>query len=309
MTNQLLLSLTNKVLGEGKPTARNNYAYSCPFCNHHKPKLEVNLTENKQGFHPWHCWACDKKGKTVLSLFNQSKTHPDFILELKTIVKYDSGNITEKKREQLKLPDDFVSLKSVTKSDIIGRHALAYLKKRNVTIDDIIRHNIGYCTKGRYKNMVVIPSYNEDGSLNFFVGRSFTESHIKYLNPSISKDFIPFENTINWNLPIIICEGMFDAISIKRNTIPLLGKIFPQPLLKKLASSQVQKVYIALDKDALKQSLKFCEYLLNEGKKVYLVDLDQKDPSEMGFEAFTNLVQKTNSLTFYDLMEKKISLL
>ena len=102
---------------------------------------------------------------------------------------------------------------------------------------------------------------------------------------------------------------MFDAISIKRNTIPLLGKIFPQPLLKKLASSQVQKVYIALDKDALKQSLKFCEYLLNEGKKVYLVDLDQKDPSEMGFEAFTNLVQQTTSLTFYDLMEKKISLL
>ena len=47
MVNQLLVSLVNSVLGTGKATARNNYAYHCPFCNHHKPKLEVNLTENK----------------------------------------------------------------------------------------------------------------------------------------------------------------------------------------------------------------------------------------------------------------------
>ena len=125
MVNQSLVALTNSVLGTGKSTARGNKAYRCPYCNHHKPKLEVNLTENKQGFHPWHCWACDKKGKTVLSLFNQSNTHPDLISELKTIVKYDSGNANEKSAEKLKLPEDFVSLKSVSKSDIIGRHALA----------------------------------------------------------------------------------------------------------------------------------------------------------------------------------------
>ena len=310
MINQLLLSLTNKVLGEGKPTARNNYAYSCPFCHHSKPKLEVNLTENKQGYHPWHCWACDKKGKTILSLFTQTSAHPDIIEELKSIVKYStSSSSLISTQTNLELPKDFTSLIHVPKSDILGRHALAYLKKRNVNINDIIRYNIGYCTQERYKNMIVIPSYNHDGSLNFFIGRSFDDSKIKYLNPSLPKDFIPLENTINWNLPIIICEGMFDALAIKRNTIPLLGKIFPQPLLKKLATSQVQKIYIALDQDALKKSLEFCEYLMNEGKKVYLVDLDKKDPSEMGFEDFTNLVQKTTPLTFYELLEKKINLI
>ncbi len=69
MVNQLLVTLVNSVLGTGKATARNNYAYHCPFCNHHKPKLEVNLTENKQGNNPWHCWACNKKGKTIFNLF------------------------------------------------------------------------------------------------------------------------------------------------------------------------------------------------------------------------------------------------
>ena len=37
----------------GKSTARNNYAYHCPFCHHVKPKLEVNLTENKEGKNPY----------------------------------------------------------------------------------------------------------------------------------------------------------------------------------------------------------------------------------------------------------------
>ena len=52
MINQLLVSLVNSVLGTGKKTARGNMAYTCPYCHHHKPKLEVNFTENKEGTNP-----------------------------------------------------------------------------------------------------------------------------------------------------------------------------------------------------------------------------------------------------------------
>jgi hypothetical protein len=48
--------------------------------------------------------------------------------------------------------------------------------------------------------------------------------------------------------------------------------------------------------------------LLNEGKEVYLVELKGKDPSEMGFEHFTKLIQNTSPLTNYKLMEKKLQL-
>ena len=71
MINELLVNLVNSVLGTGKRTARGNQAYTCPFCNHHKPKLEVNFTENKKGNNPWQCWVCGKKGKTIGSLFKQ----------------------------------------------------------------------------------------------------------------------------------------------------------------------------------------------------------------------------------------------
>jgi hypothetical protein len=47
MVNELLVNLVNSVLGAGKRTARGNQSYTCPFCHHHKPKLEVNLLKIK----------------------------------------------------------------------------------------------------------------------------------------------------------------------------------------------------------------------------------------------------------------------
>jgi len=158
--------------------------------------------------------------------------------------------------------------------------------------------------------MVIIPSYDNNGKLNYFTARSFEKDpYIKYRNPDVSRDIIPFELFINWDLPIILCEGPFDAIAIKRNVIPLLGKNIQSNLMKKLVSSKVKKIYIALDNDAIKQALKFCEELLNEGKEVYLVELPGKDPSEMGFKEFTKLVQKATPLNQFSLMEKKIMLI
>ena len=175
---------------------------------------------------------------------------------------------------------------------------------------DIKKYNIGYCSYGDYKNHIIIPSYSENGELNYFTARSFEiNPYNKYKNPDTSRDIIPFELFINWNLPIVLCEGPFDAIAIKRNSIPLLGKNIQNSLMKKIVTSTVTKIYIALDQDAMKQSLKFCEQLLNIGKEVYLVVLPGKDPSEMGFEFFTKLIQTTQPLTQYKLMEKKLSLI
>ena len=168
---------------------------------------------------------------------------------------------------------------------------------------------MGYCATGRYAKMIIIPSFDANGTLNYFTGRSFEkEPFQKYKNPSVSRDIIPFELFINWNIPLILCEGPFDALAIKRNVIPLLGKNIQSKLMKKIVTSSVEKVYIALDKDAQKQALNFCEQLLNEGKEVYLVDMQDKDPGEMGFDNFTKLIQETYPLTFRDLLEKKLFL-
>ena len=309
MVNQSLVALTNSVLGSGKSTARGNKAYRCPYCNHHKPKLEINFTENKKGDNPWHCWVCDKKGKKLYQVFKQVEASPEKMAELRAIVKYVGPETEVKVEHALELPKEYKTFENLKTSDVEGRQALYYLKNRGLTKDDILKYNIGYCTSGRYRNMVIIPSYDANGSLNYFTGRSFEkEPYVKYRNPEASRDIVPFELFINWNIPIILCEGPFDAIAIKRNVIPLLGKNIQSNLMKKIVTSAVEKIYIALDKDAQKQALNFCERLMNEGKEVYLVDLQDKDPSEMGFKNFTKLIQETYPLTLSELLEKKLFL-
>lgn len=310
MVNQLLLALVNSVLGVGKSTARNNYAYHCPKCNHHKPKLEVNFDESSPHYQSFGCWACGFKGKSIYTLFKHSKASPEIIAKAQSIVgspHYSTSNIQTV--NTVALPEEYVSLTCPDPNDIMAKHALAYLKKRNISQHDIIKYNIGYCSKGLYSNMIILPTYDKDGNLNYFTARSFEKKpYIKYRNPSVSRDIIPNEHLINWNLPIILCEGLFDAIAIKRNAIPLLGKNIEPNLMKRIVTSAIDKIYIALDKDAIKQALKFCEMLINEGKEVYLVELTSKDPSELGFRNFTKLIQSTVPLTYYSLMEKKLTL-
>ena len=309
MINQSLVALTNSVLGSGKQTARGNYAYHCPLCKHHKPKLEVNMSENSKGENPWHCWVCDKKGKKLYQLFRTIEVSPETMTELKAIVKYVGPETDVQVETKVTLPKEFTPLLNIQKSNIMGRHALAYIKSRGITEEDVLKYGIGYCETGRYANMVIIPSYDERGNINYFTGRSFEkEPSVKYRNPSVSRDIIPFELFINWELPLILCEGPFDAIAIKRNVIPLLGKNIQTKLMKKIVMSSVEKIYIALDRDAQKQALNFCERLMQEGKEVYLVDMQDKDPSEMGFASFTNLIQETYPLTFSGLLEKKLFL-
>jgi len=309
MVNQLLVALVNSVLGSGKQTARGNYAYTCPLCHHHKPKLEVNLTENREGKNQWHCWSCDARGTTIYSLFKQIKTPSDKFVELNSLVKSSKSYKETHVVPDVILPPEFISLDNVELSDIMARHALAYLNNRHLSKYDIIKYNIGYCNKGLYKNMIIIPTYDAGGKLNYFTARSFEKNpYVKYRNPPLSRDIIPNEHLINWNVPVILCEGLFDAIAIKRNAIPLLGKNIQDNLMKKIVTSVVNKIYIALDKDAIKQSLKFCEKLIAEGKEIYLVDMQDKDPSELGFEGFTKLIQKTLPLTYYDLIEQKLSI-
>ena len=309
MVNQLLVTLVNSVLGTGKATARNNYAYHCPFCNHHKPKLEVNLTENREGKNPWHCWACDVRGTTINSLFKQIKPSPEKFSELSSLVKTSKSINETQVLNKVSLPKEFVSLSQVSPNDIEARHALSYLKKRGFTFLDVIKYNLGYCSSGNYRKMIIIPTYDINGTLNYFTARSYEkEPYIKYKNPPVSRDIIPNEHLINWDLPLILCEGLFDAVAIKRNVVPLLGKNIQKSLMKKIVTSQVNKVYIALDQDAIKQSLKFCEILLSEGKEVYFVNLQDKDPSDIGFKNFTKLIQNVTPLTYYDLLELKLKL-
>jgi len=298
------------VLGKGVPKSRGNAAFDCPFCHHHKPKLEIQLRTNENKENPWHCWVCEKRGKTLSSLFNQLNISEQKIKELAFVIQ--PGRKIEKEVHSIFLPKEFLPLSDLSSLDkvqsIEARHALKYLKNRRITDLHALKYNLGVCVEGEYAHRIIIPSYDSKGKLNYFISRSYREDEPqKYKNPPVDKNIIGWEYYINWNTPIILVEGMFDALTIQRNVIPLFGKIISEELMKKIVGSQVNKIYIALDSDAIKSALKHCEMLMSFGKEVYLIEIDGKDASSIGFEHFLEIIENTEPLTFNKLLKIKLN--
>jgi DNA primase len=308
MEYTFLLGAVENVLGKSYKRAKDNHAFHCPFCNHKKPKLEINFNTNDKGENPWECWVCETRGRTIRSLLKQLKISGPQAQEVLQYIK--KGEQVEYQVEKaIELPKEFQPLFSAPTTSFSANIARKYLYDRGITDNDILKYNIGYCIAGEFSDRIIIPSYDNNNQLNFYVARSFNRSYAKYKNPEASKDVIVFENLINWNQPIVICEGVFDAMAIRRNAVPILGKNISKSFLKKIVSSKVKEIYIALDKDALKKAVKFCEQFISMGKKVYLVDMDEKDPSEMGFQLFTNHIQEAEELDLSSLLQYKLNLL
>ena len=260
---------------------------------------------NEEGQNPWECWVCQTKGRTIRSLLYQLKTPKD---QAQNILKYvpQGQEVEYKGLSIIELPKEYQPLHNASTTSVVANLVRNYLYERGITDNDFIKYGIGYATTGDYGGRVIIPSYSGSNQLNFFVARSYDGNYYKYKNPETSKDIIFFENLINWNQPIIICEGVFDAIAIRRNAIPILGKSISKALLKQIIQSDVEDIYIALDQDAIKKALEYCEQFLNIGKQVYLVDLKEKDPSDMGFLAFTRHIQQAQELDLTSLMRFKL---
>jgi hypothetical protein len=312
MINTKLTTLLDSILGKGKVTNKGNVAHACPFCHTSRKKLEIQTITSSKGENPWHCWVCNKSGKKLSSLFKALNVSREKVSELYKVLntqsKYsttwtDSNNPST---TALDLPKEFIPLFNHSDS-FEYKNAIHYLNaKRKISLSEIVKYNIGYCESGEYAHKIIIPSYDEFGKLNYFVGRAYYDVDFKHKNPESSKNCVGFELFINWALPIVLVEGAFDAIAVRRNAIPLFGKTISEDLRRKIIENKVTQLYICLDKDAQKQALEHAEYFMNNGVQVYFVDLAEKDPAEIGFEKMCSLIKQTKPLTFEKFIEYKL---
>ena len=129
---------------------------------------------------------------------------------------------------------------------------------------------------------------------------------MKYKNPPVSKDVVVFENQIDFSEPLVLCEGVFDAIAIRRNAIALLGKNIPSKLKMKMIENKVSEVYVVLDQDAMKNAIFISESLLNENINVRFVKMGKRDAADIGFRGMTERLRKTPLMGFDELMKQKL---
>lgn len=275
----IILTLLQELLGN-YIQQRDEYLFACPFCSSTKKKLSINIVSNK-----WKCWVCGSKGGHIIWLLKKLNVAKPLLQKFKEelgeaeIQKYKvtTSEVT------LQLPHEYKPLWKVEKS-YQYYHAISYLKNRGITTNDILRYRIGYCTEGPYAHRIILPSYDRNHQLNYFTARLFYPEGMKYKNPPVSKNVIVFENMVDWDEPVILCEGMFDAITLRRNVIPLLGKNIPKVLEHALVENHVKDLIIFLDEDARTDALKLERHLSQYNMNVRVVLTEGKDASDMGFE-------------------------
>jgi hypothetical protein len=302
-----VINVLDSTLGVGTSLKGNEQAHHCPFCHHHKKKLQVNLETQY-----WHCWVCNSKGRSIQSLLK--RLHVDYS-QINVIVGIYGDQPTSTKKDveekaQLRLPSEFKSLLQKPKSiNPIYNQALAYIKRRGISMDEVSKYNIGYCEDGLYGGRIIIPSYDEDNELNYFIARTFYEDvGMKYKNPPVSRDVIVFDNQINWNEPITLVEGVFDSFSVKRNAIPMLSKFLLSKLKTKILEKGVSEINLLMDSDAVEDSTKHAEYFIKNGIKVTnIIPQGESDAADMGFDKVNELLKETEETGWDNLILSKLN--
>lgn len=265
-------SFLESVFGDGV-RMKGSFSVTCPNCcsqpeRQHKKKLSIRLSD---GMH--HCWICGIKGKTLK--YTLKKYYPDKIHEYSRIFDEPEYNnvITsqdEVVEEIVRLPKNFIPLiMNVQDPDVIATRN--YLYSRGLKNSDIYRWRFGTCTTGRFSRRVIMPSFDSEGTLNYFTARSIDDSGgRKYINCKASrKDIIFNELNLRWNEELTIVEGPFDLTKCNWNATALLGSTIDQNylLFQKIVKNKTD-VLLALDKDATYKRNKIADRLSSYGVNV-----------------------------------------
>ena len=221
-----------------------------------KHNLEINYNKNR-----FNCWACGKTNhmhgpiEKLVKRYGTKHNLADYML-----IKPEEDEVEEyidniRRDRVIELPEGFRLLKDSNETHPRYKWAKFYLNTRGIKDDIINKYNIGFVAEGLYRDRIIIPSYDSNGMLNFFIARSFNDKvKPKYLNPSAEKQELIFnENLLNYDATIFLVEGAFDHIVIP-NSIPLLGKVLHPKLKLELLEKANADIVIVLDDDAIKDA-------------------------------------------------------
>jgi len=303
--------ILRRVLGHSRRVGE-EYLFDCPMpdCDHHKPKLSVNIEKNA-----FKCWICDYHGKSVRRLIKRFGEIQHLVKwdELTNFEEYSASSLDDLFKDnpvfeipqRIKLPDEFRTLTS-KKIPLFAKPAMAYLRRRGLTYEDVLQWKIGFCNTGRYHDRIIIPSFDMEGYCNYFVARTFTNGE-KYTNPPLSKDLVFNELFLDWNKDVVVVEGVFDAL-VAGNALPLLGStVREESVVFQTILSNDPVLYLALDDNAQTKREKLIDLCLKYELEVYNIDTSGiEDIGSITKKQFEKLKKNAQPIVSEDYLEYKV---
>ena len=299
------LKLLKKALGRCW-TNDEEHQFHCPKCNHHKLKLSVNIEKGV-----FKCWICDYSGTKISPLIRRFA--PSYYADWRLLEgevdldKYDTifADEVELPPQIIDLPENFQTLTG--KKTRLKQKPLNYLYSRGFTDTDILNWKIGFCDFGEYQDRVIVPSFDSEGNVNFFIARSYTDDWMKYKNPKVSKDIIFNDLNVDWDNDVILVEGVFDAMKCK-NAIPLLGSTLREnSLLFQKICEKRPNVYLALDEDAKGKEFGIAKKLREYGIRTMSIKITPyRDIGEMPVAVVEERKQNADIVSDLDYLHYKL---
>ena len=299
------LKLLKKALGHCW-TNEEEHQFHCPKCNHHKLKLSVNIDKGV-----FKCWICDYSGTKISPLIRRFA--PSYYADWRLLEgeidldKYDTifADEVEAPPQIIDLPENFQTLTG--KKTRLKQKPLNYLYSRGFTDTDILNWKIGFCDFGEYQDRVIVPSFDSQGNVSFFIARSYTDDWMKYRNPKVSKDIIFNDLNVDWDNDVILVEGVFDAMKCK-NAIPLLGSTLREnSLLFQKICEKRPNVYLALDEDAKGKEFGIAKKLREYGIRTMSIKITPyRDIGEMPVAVVEERKQNADIVSDLDYLHYKL---
>jgi DNA primase len=254
--SEILVDLLEQVLGKHRAhyDRKSQITFDCPVCSYDikgldhgdgKGNLEINYDK-----HVYKCWSCSESNGTHGPLYRLFEKYGNKkILKMYDLLKPEDER-KEVKKTILRMPPGYTKFKDAHPRYLPAIEAKRYLTQRGVTDEMIDKYDIGFTTEDPFAYRIIIPSYDSEGKLNYFVARAWVKKKMKYKNPSVPKEEIIFnESRINWEEDIYLCEGAFDGIFLP-NPLVMLGKKLSPLMLEKLYNQAKKDIIICLDGDA-----------------------------------------------------------
>lgn len=271
-----------------------NVACMCPnsaCSSRRKRKLKLAI---RLDYGLYHCWVCGVKGSNICELVKRYNISvpSEKIDELHNLFsRHIYRRIDDECIDQdvtVTLPDGFTLIATATSSEKRSpsyKSVYRYMISRGYTYDDMCRFRIGFTTSDEYAYRVVIPSFDANGDLNFYMSRATMGwMYPKYKNVNVKKHAVIFnEIDVDWTSELIVTEGAFDALNTGLNATCLLGNTLPRSsALFKMIVKHSTPVILALDNTETINTNKIAKQLYSYDIPVKVFDMSgYKDLGEM----------------------------
>jgi hypothetical protein len=303
------------VFGSGK-LARNgrNFDVRCPICaprDHSKKKLAILIEDDR-----CHCWTCGYKAHTLAPLIRKYGSRDQLVEYVERFMPAsDRKNrclvIDIEEPPKLTLPKDFKLLVTASMRDPDVLAIRKYLGTRHIDERDMWYFKLGYSDEPRWKRRVIVPSFDANGELNYFVGRAIDKFRKpKYDNPDQDKLPIIFnELNIEWGQELALCEGTFDLMKCPDNAVPLLGSdLNEESALFNAIIAHGTPVVLVLDDDMkVKKTPLIARKLAEYDVSVRIARLpEDTDPGQLSKAEVKQLIASAPAFTWLDSFRDKL---